>query len=68
MHSLESDFDGSAVVSNNFSMEWPPRSGLQKEFPEIDKGEWFDLASAREKINAGQVPLLDELAEKLKSN
>jgi predicted NUDIX family NTP pyrophosphohydrolase len=65
---LESDFDGSNIASNNFSMEWPPRSGLQKEFPEIDKGEWFDLVSAREKINAGQIPLLDELEEKLKSN
>jgi predicted NUDIX family NTP pyrophosphohydrolase len=63
---LEKDVDAEKVVSNNFAMEWPPRSGKQAEFPEIDKAGWFDFNSAREKINAGQVPLLNELEEKLK--
>jgi predicted NUDIX family NTP pyrophosphohydrolase len=63
---LEKDVDAEKVVSNNFAMEWPPRSGKQAEFAEIDKAAWFDFETAREKINAGQVPLLNELEEKLK--
>lgn len=58
---VEGDCDPSAVVSNTFTMEWPPRSGRQMEFPEIDRAEFFDLATAKQKINVGQVPLLDEL-------
>lgn len=53
-------------VSNMFSMEWPPHSGRQMEFPEIDQVQFFDIAMARQKINAGQLPLIDEL-EKLLS-
>jgi predicted NUDIX family NTP pyrophosphohydrolase len=49
------------VVSNTFLTEWPPRSGRQVEFPEIDRAEFFDVATAATKINAGQVPLIDEL-------
>ncbi len=49
------------VKSNLFSMEWPPRSGLKKEFPEIDKGEFFSLPEARRKINQSQVDFLDRL-------
>jgi len=48
-------------VSNMFSMEWPPHSGRQMEFPEIDYAQFFDIAAARRKINAGQLPLIDEL-------
>ncbi|MEO8210318.1 MAG: NUDIX domain-containing protein, partial [bacterium] len=41
-YSLEHDFDVSKIKSNTFTMEWPPKSGNQQEFPEIDRGEWFD--------------------------
>jgi predicted NUDIX family NTP pyrophosphohydrolase len=58
------DFDGAAVTSNTFSMEWPPRSGRLESFPEVDRGAWFSLAEARQKIVAGQVPFLEQL-EKL---
>jgi predicted NUDIX family NTP pyrophosphohydrolase len=58
---VESECDPSAFVSNTFTMEWPPRSGRQMEFPEIDRAEFLDVATARQKINVGQVPLLDEL-------
>lgn len=56
---VEADLDASALVSNTFAMEWPPRSGRRAEFPEIDRFMWFDLAEARRKILAAQVPLLD---------
>lgn len=59
--SFGGDLDAAAVRSNTFTMEWPPRSGKQEEFPEVDRAEWFDLPAAREKINPGQVALLDEL-------
>lgn len=61
---FEGDCDTSAIVSNTFMMEWPPRSGKQSEFPEIDRAEFFDVAEAKRKINAAQVPLIDELVEK----
>ena len=64
---LQSDFDPSKLKSNTFSMEWPPKSGKQRSFPEIDKAEWFDLAAARRKILKGQEPLLDQLLAKLSS-
>jgi predicted NUDIX family NTP pyrophosphohydrolase len=51
------------VVSNTFLTDLPPRSGRQVEFPEIDRAEFFDVATAGTKINAGQVPLIDELVE-----
>ncbi len=59
------DCDPAAIVSNTFPMEWPPRSGRQVEFPEIDRAEFFDFATARQKINAAQAALLDELVEKI---
>jgi predicted NUDIX family NTP pyrophosphohydrolase len=58
---VEADFDTSSIASNTFSMEWPPRSGRQQVFPEIDRAEWFPLDVARQKILAGQTPLLAEL-------
>jgi len=61
---VEGDYDPAAVKSNTFSLEWPPNSGKQVEFPEIDRAGWFPLETAREKILASQQPLLDEL-EKL---
>ncbi len=42
-------------------MEWPPKSGRQMEFPEIDRAEWFDLETAKKKIKAGQEALIEEL-------
>jgi predicted NUDIX family NTP pyrophosphohydrolase len=62
---VEGDWDPSLLRSNTFEIEWPPKSGQMAEFPEVDRAELFDLATAREKINAGQVPLLDHLAAKL---
>jgi predicted NUDIX family NTP pyrophosphohydrolase len=63
---IEGDVDSSAMRSNNFSMEWPPGSKKIREFPEVDRGGWFALATARQKILTGQSPLLDELLRKLK--
>jgi predicted NUDIX family NTP pyrophosphohydrolase len=62
---VEADLDVTAVVSNTFEMEWPPRSGRRQEFPEIDRAEWFPLPVARLKIVQGQLPLLDRLSQYL---
>jgi predicted NUDIX family NTP pyrophosphohydrolase len=59
------DLDASAIVSNTFPFEWPPRSGKMIEVPEVDRAEWFGLDVAREKINVAQVALLDRLEELL---
>lgn len=61
---VEGDIDAACVRSNTFSMEWPPRSGKQQEFPEVDKGGWFTLSAAREKLLAGQLGFLEELETK----
>ena len=58
---FEGDCDSSAIVSNTFTMEWPPRSGKQMEFPEIDRAEFFDVVAARRKFKAAQMPLMEEL-------
>lgn len=58
---LRSDFDLSGLKSNMFSMEWPPKSGQQQEFPEVDRAAWFGVESARQKILKGQAPFLDQL-------
>jgi len=63
---MEGDCDPSAIRSNTFSMEWPPRSGKQQEFLEVDRAGWFPIPAAREKIVKGQAPFLDELSEILK--
>ena len=63
---IEGDIDAASISSNSFSIEWPPKSGKQKEFPEIDKAEWFTENTAKEKINPAQVPLIDELLQKLR--
>jgi predicted NUDIX family NTP pyrophosphohydrolase len=62
---LAGDLDASTVTSNTFELEWPPRSGRMREFPEVDRAEWFPLALARERINPAQVELLDRLAAAL---
>jgi len=58
---FEGDADASAFRSNTFRMEWPPRSGRRIEFPEVDRGEWFPIETAREKIRKGQLGFIDEL-------
>jgi predicted NUDIX family NTP pyrophosphohydrolase len=58
---VEGDCDAGAIQSNTFTLEWPPRSGRQQEFPEVDRAAWFTLTAAREKIIKGQVGFLDEL-------
>jgi predicted NUDIX family NTP pyrophosphohydrolase len=59
------DLDPRAVKSNTFEVEWPPRSGKKRSFPEIDRAEWFALDVAAEKINPAQRALLLELAQRL---
>jgi predicted NUDIX family NTP pyrophosphohydrolase len=59
---VRGDFDVATLKSNSFSMEWPPKSGKQSEFPEVDRAAWFDLATARKKILESQAPLLDQVA------
>jgi predicted NUDIX family NTP pyrophosphohydrolase len=65
---LAGDLDASRIVSNTFMFEWPPRSGEMIEIPEVDRAEWFGIETARERINSGQVPLLDRLEELLGSD
>lgn len=60
---VEGDFDVHNLKSGTFEMEWPPRSGKQQAFPELDKAGWFTLGAARTKLVKGQVPLLEKLAE-----
>jgi predicted NUDIX family NTP pyrophosphohydrolase len=62
---VEGDCDTRESVSNTFSMEWPPRSGRQQDFPELDRVEWFGAAEAAKRILRGQAPFLDELRKKL---
>ena len=58
------DVDADAIRSNTFTMQWPPRSGQMREFPEVDRAAWFALPEARERILPAQAPLLDRLAER----
>ena len=62
---VEGDFDPSALASNTFTIEWPPRSGRQAEFPEIDRAEWFGLDTARRKLVRAQAAFLDALEREL---
>ena len=62
---IEADIDPSAIQSNSFPLEWPPRSGQVRQFPEVDRAAWFDLADAQSKIHKGQVAFLSELHRKL---
>jgi predicted NUDIX family NTP pyrophosphohydrolase len=61
----EGDFNPADLISNTFEMEWPPHSGRKTEFPEVDRGEWFSLAAAREHILKSQTQLLDGLEQLL---
>ena len=62
---IEGDCDPSRLRSNTFSTEWPPRSGKQREFPEVDRAAFFSLDEARIKLNSAQAEFLDRLAKKL---
>ena len=62
---LEGDLDPDTVRSTTFAMEWPPRSGTTREFPEVDRAAWFGPAEAREKLIAAQAELVDRLLERL---
>ena len=59
----EGDYDPDKLVSNLFSMEWPPKSRQMQEFPEADGAAWFTFPEARNKILKGQMPLLNELED-----
>jgi predicted NUDIX family NTP pyrophosphohydrolase len=65
---FEGDCDASAIKSNTFLMEWPPRSGRQEEFPEVDRAGWFSISVAKEKIIKGQSAFLEELTQMLKAD
>ncbi|KUN16962.1 DNA mismatch repair protein MutT [Streptomyces antibioticus] len=60
---IEADLDPATVVPGTFRMEWPPKSGREQEFPELDRVAWFPVARAREVIVAAQATFLDRLAE-----
>jgi predicted NUDIX family NTP pyrophosphohydrolase len=62
---VNGEIDPSCVKSNTFSMEWPPRSGKQQEFPEVDRGQWFAMPEAYEKLLPGQRGFLEELEQKV---
>jgi predicted NUDIX family NTP pyrophosphohydrolase len=62
---LEGDFDPTALKSNSFELEWPPRSGTMRSFPEVDRAAWFTPDEAKAKILPGQRPFVDRLLERL---
>jgi predicted NUDIX family NTP pyrophosphohydrolase len=62
---FESDCDPSALVSNTFEIEWPPKSGKKASFPEIDRVAWFGIAEARTRLHKGQVGFLHALEKSL---
>ena len=63
---VKGDFDAEKIKSNSFSMEWPPKSGKQQEFLEVDRAEWFSLDEAKMKILKGQKGFLEQLAKLLR--
>jgi predicted NUDIX family NTP pyrophosphohydrolase len=63
---VEGDLDPAAVLSNEFELEWPPRSGRMEHFPEVEQARWMSLAEARAMMLASQLPLLEALETKLK--
>ncbi len=59
----EGDYDTEHITSNFFEVEWPPRSGVFRQFPEVDRAGYFSLEEAKRKIHAGQAPLLERLSQ-----
>lgn len=64
---LPGDLNAASVKSNNFAVEWPPKSGVMQEFPEVDKAAWYLLDEAKVKIHKGQLPFVETLAAHLGS-
>jgi predicted NUDIX family NTP pyrophosphohydrolase len=62
---VEGDVDAAKVESNLFEMEWPPHSGRMQSFPEVDRGGWFGIDTARQHLTKGQLPILEELVASL---
>jgi predicted NUDIX family NTP pyrophosphohydrolase len=62
---VEGAFDPSKLASNQFELEWPPKSGRRQSFPEVDRAQWFAPDQARTKILPGQAPFIDRLLERL---
>ncbi|MGZ3848173.1 MAG: NUDIX domain-containing protein [Flavisolibacter sp.] len=60
---LEGDIDAGSIVSNNFTMEWPYKSGKLQSFPEVDRAGWFNENEAREKINPAQAEWIEALVQ-----
>lgn len=65
---IEGDLDPATIRSNQFELEWPPRSGRRQRFPECEEGRWMTLEEARELMLPSQLPLLDALEDKLRSS
>ena len=63
---VEGELDPAAIRSNDFELEWPPRSGRVERFPEVAEGRWMSLAEARKLMLPSQLPLLDALEAKLR--
>ncbi len=63
---IKGNCDPTKIKSNTFQMEWPPRSGKQQEFPEVDRADWFDINTAKKKLLKGQVEFLEKLIIKIK--
>ena len=63
---IQGDVNPLKLKSNTFDIEWPPHSGIIQSFPEIDKAAWFDIETAKTKINSQQAHFIDELIENLK--
>ena len=61
---VEGDIDHETIVSNTFEIEWPPRSGKKQSFLEIDRAGWFDVQTAKIKINSAQASFIDHLLAK----
>jgi len=62
-YALEKNLNAEMVMSNKFSLEWPKKSGIVKEYPEIDRAGWFDIDLAKKKIHKGQIPFIDRLVK-----
>jgi predicted NUDIX family NTP pyrophosphohydrolase len=62
---VEGDFDPRNLRSNTFELEWPPKSGRKRSYPEVDRAEWFAPAQARRKILPGQSAFIDRLLARL---
>jgi predicted NUDIX family NTP pyrophosphohydrolase len=64
---VEGDLDAAAITSNEFEVEWPPRSGRRERFPEVVEARWMSISEARAMMLPSQLPLLDALEEKLRT-